>query len=107
VKLHASGPFPREGFDPILMDRPEPPFVGRSAEARLLYFTVQGTGSDTWKQRLVDTFGLDSDRNHLRLGEVEIRFESGDQDPVELSATFAVPRNKGVVPLARGSIELV
>jgi Glyoxalase-like domain len=107
VHLHASGPFPRNGFDPILIDRPQPPFVGRPAEARLLQLTLRGASSDTWRQRLIDYFGLPGEDTTLRLGDVEIQIERGAEDPIELSATFAVPREKGTIPLHFGELELV
>jgi hypothetical protein len=107
VHLHASGPFPRDGFDPILIDRPEPPFVGRAAAARLLRLTLRGASAETWHRRLVEYFGLRGDGATLHIGDVELRLEPGIEDPVELSATFAVPRERGTIPLHFGRLELV
>jgi hypothetical protein len=107
VHLHASGPFPRNGFDPILIDRPQPPFVDRSAEARLLHLTLRGASAEAWEERLRRYFGLEGDSGELQIGDTPIRIESNVEGPIELSATFAVPRGKGVIPLKHGQLELV
>jgi hypothetical protein len=107
VHLHASGPFPRNGFDPILIDRPEPPFVGRPAEARLRQLTLRGVSCDMWRDRLTEYFGLRGEETKLQLGDVEIRLERSSADPIELSASFAVPRGRGTIPLHFGQLDLV
>jgi hypothetical protein len=107
VEIRASGPYPRADFDPMLIYRSEPPFASRNAEARLLHLTLAGVDAGVWNERLVEYFGLEGDTDRLRLGDTEIRFEPGRQDPVELTATFAVPREKGLIELSRGRIELV
>ena len=53
-----------------------------------------------WKQEI-------ESGDALRAGEVEFRFKAGTKHPIDVSASFAVPRGAGTIALSRGVIELV
>lgn len=105
LRIHAAGP--HEHRSPLYlfaMDRPDRtldhPHLGGVAELVSLRFT--GQQAELWRRRLEEWLG-----GSEAIGDVELRFEEGEDRGAVVTPSFRVPATAGDVALAAGSVELV